>query len=946
MEASELIRRRPSGTVVVIAGVFATVALTSAPASGADTAQSIPSCDAPALHTAVDAGGTWILDSCAGQTISQTDGEPLTVDGTNVTFVYNGGAPAPVVTFTGTDTALGGATFQVRSGSLTLKNFIVEGSLRAYNADQAARGGAIYVGADGTLTLDEMSIQDSTARGIIAADGLNGTSGSPDGAAGQDAHSPAQGGGVYNAGTSLITNTTFQRDYAFGGEGGGGGNGLNGAAGASGALFSGDDGQPGENGGNGGDGGVGAPAAGGAIYNTGDLTVRGAAFFYNQAWGGNGGHGGSDGRGGYGGDGGWGPSGAEGGPGLRGGDGSPGGSGGRGGDAGTVTGSPQPGQPGSGGGVYNAGTTVIDASNFYQNLAHGGDGGGGGGGANPGHGGEGGIGGSGGKGGDNTAGQGGAGGFGAPGGNTGQPGGGGAAGTDGADAGAGRGGAVYDADGEASVVNSTFSNDLAGGGLGGYGGDAAGPDSTYTRWSGGQGGSGGAGGYGTTFGGRGGNAGNGGNGVFGTAGWPAGDGGDGGDATAAALYTVGGTHLGCSDLHGDAQGLVPGLTLLGGSRGRGEPGSLGGRPGSPGYGGGGARGGKRGMRGQHGQNGDKLGGYHPPGKSGAKGAADHPMINGAIVKLGCASTSPAAVAMYGLVGKASQTTVAVHNSGDVPLQMGGASIDGAPSGTLTASGCTTPVPVGGKCIVTVVFRAKNTSTVDATLTVADNSLTGEETVPITATGTTPATQHATTLYSGAPVTTIDEGASFTAAATLVDADTNFALAGQLVTLADKPAGASTFTPIRSVTTDASGQVAALVKPTSNTTYRWEYAGDNGLYRAVTSANQAVQVAVVVSAHATKTTVRHRKKLKIWGTLNPPESGARVVLERAKSGKWIPAHASAIIRSQPLPNGQTGIGYVIRTRATRHKGTVYYRVHRDATSRNAAGDSAPLTIAVD
>jgi hypothetical protein len=224
------------------------------------------------------------------------------------------------------------------------------------------------------------------------------------------------------------------------------------------------------------DGGSGGDAAGGAIYNLGGLTVSRSAFNNNSVVGGNGGNGTT----GYHGD-----------PGMNAGSGGNGGAGGN----------------GKGGAIYNAGSARVINSTFATDSGGGGNGGAGGEGgisfAGPGNGGGGGYGGAGGTG----------------------------------------VGALYNV-GYIQIINSTFTC----GGSGGSGGTAGNGGVEYPSpgYGGGRGGNGGAGGTGvgglfnlgsaeiinSTFacggsGRSGGTAGNGGSGNFGGSGGAGGNGGSG-----------------------------------------------------------------------------------------------------------------------------------------------------------------------------------------------------------------------------------------------------------------------------------------------------------------------------------------------------------------------------------------------------------------------------------
>jgi len=234
-----------------------------------------------------------------------------------------------------------------------------------------------------------------------SADGGDGEGGGSGGIIGSSAvNAPAvQGGAISNAGTVTLNGDQFQGDFLIGGFGGQGGTGGGGGAGGKGGeggkgveascptkeggstKYRENPGDGGD-GGAGGSGGVGTPAGnggeahGGAVYNTGTLTVQRTSFDHDLVEGGNGGNGGPGGSGGSGGNGGFGK---EGGEGNAGGIGEPG----------AAAGS---GSNGQGGAIYNAGGTLsIEGSSFEENEAHGGESGAGGQGGAGGKGGSGGL---------------------------------------------------------------------------------------------------------------------------------------------------------------------------------------------------------------------------------------------------------------------------------------------------------------------------------------------------------------------------------------------------------------------------------------------------------------------------------------------------------------------------------------------------------------------------
>jgi len=326
-------------------------------------------------------------------------------------------------------------------------------------------GGGIF--NEGTLMLMRCVVSNNDAIGSDGGNGSNGMPGTagPPGAAGAmgtpgdigDVGGGAQGGGIFNASTGMLTlvETTLSYNRALGGNGGNGGFGGIGGVGGPSSGPAGGDGGLGGRGGNGGNGGDGE---GGGLYNAGTLTLIDSTLSDNMAVGGSGGGGGVGGSGGVGG-----PS-----TGI--------GNGGRGG-LGGASGSGGFGGGGIGGGFHDAGTSTLIGSTLSGNRTTGGNGGGGG------------PGGNGSVGGSSLAGTGGEGGVGGPGGN-------------GGTGGVSLGGGIQET-GALAATNGTLAGNVNARADGGYGG------------AGGNGGNGGSGSIANGYGGDGGSGGNGGDGAIG-----------------------------------------------------------------------------------------------------------------------------------------------------------------------------------------------------------------------------------------------------------------------------------------------------------------------------------------------------------------------------------------------------------------------------------------------
>ncbi len=248
------------------------------------------------------------------------------------------------------------------------------GNAGSGQAGQFGKGGGLYNA--GRLEAHRVSFTNNQANGgqggtggkgggggsaLIGDNGLvicaagNGGHGGLGGSGGE-----GQGGGLYNAGSALITNSQFSINLAAGGPAGAGGSG---GSGGSYSLYSVASGY----GGLGGHGGAGGSATGGGIYNEGGLTGIMLTVQANQTAGGLGGSGGPGGNGGA--------------------TGSQGGAGGDGGlgaglfssgslwlDASLLTGN----QAGAGGHGGQGGSSVTRTQNGIVSIFNGGDGGAGG----------------------------------------------------------------------------------------------------------------------------------------------------------------------------------------------------------------------------------------------------------------------------------------------------------------------------------------------------------------------------------------------------------------------------------------------------------------------------------------------------------------------------------------------------------------------------------------
>jgi hypothetical protein len=226
----------------------------------------------------------------------------LAVGGT-VLLQFNGSVTASTPLVISQDTVLDATGFSVTiSGGNTSQIFNVASNAHFTVINLTLIGGN-SIGKAGT----------AGTTGSSGTTGNNGGNGNPGG--------NGLGGALFNAGFTTMEDCIVSNDIVTGGEGGPGGNGGNGSNGK---------------GGNGGSGGSGGNAYGGAIYNTGGLTLTNCEIANNTATGGGGGNGGTNGSG-----------------------------------TGTTSypGSGGAGAMGAGAGLYNLGTATLVNCTFSQNNA-------------------------------------------------------------------------------------------------------------------------------------------------------------------------------------------------------------------------------------------------------------------------------------------------------------------------------------------------------------------------------------------------------------------------------------------------------------------------------------------------------------------------------------------------------------------------------------------------
>jgi len=134
--------------------------------------------------------------------------------------------------------------------------------------------------------------------------------------------------------------------------------------------------------------------------------------------------------------------------------------------------------------------------------------------------------------------------------------------------------------------------------------------------------------------------------------------------------------------------------------------------------------------------------------------------------------------------------------------------------------------------------------------------------------------------SSAPALTLVASPDTVTSGTATTLTARLGIAGAAVQLSRRRAGASGFTPIEALVTDAAGAVKYRVLPRVTTTYRVDYAGD-----APASAEIAVTVRPLVRLWVNDAAYRG-ERVRLSVKVGPAHPGAIVSIEMWKSGTWV------------------------------------------------------------
>ncbi|MBV9487784.1 MAG: fibronectin type III domain-containing protein [Frankiaceae bacterium] len=205
--------------------------------------------------------------------------------------------------------------------------------------------------------------------------------------------------------------------------------------------------------------------------------------------------------------------------------------------------------------------------------------------------------------------------------------------------------------------------------------------------------------------------------------------------------------------------------------------------------------------------------------------------------------------------------------------------------------------------------------------------------PVTPTSGTGPTE--TTVFATGTRSEMPYGADVDLIAVLQEAATSTAIEGASVQLMKRERSSDPWVAFGApVITNAAGIASVRDTPPHNSQYEWVYTGDSD-HAAATSSVVSEGVRQLVSAKAKDRTVRKGKKVVVKGKVLPAGDGG-VQLQVKRHGDWNDVHKPAALSA----NG----GYVIKFKAGK-KGKHTYRVHRDATADNTAGNSKAVHVKV-
>jgi hypothetical protein len=128
------------------------------------------------------------------------------------------------------------------------------------------------------------------------------------------------------------------------------------------------------------------------------------------------------------------------------------------------------------------------------------------------------------------------------------------------------------------------------------------------------------------------------------------------------------------------------------------------------------------------------------------------------------------------------------------------------------------------------------------------------------------------------------GGSVTLSSTFTRIDSGAKLTGVPVYLYKRAKNVTAWTAVGPFTTNTSGAVSSVQKPTVSTYYTWGYNGSAGLL-GTRSASYLVQVKPTMSAYLSPASIKLGASSVFYGYLNPPHAGTTVYLQRYTGTAW-------------------------------------------------------------
>lgn len=165
--------------------------------------------------------------------------------------------------------------------------------------------------------------------------------------------------------------------------------------------------------------------------------------------------------------------------------------------------------------------------------------------------------------------------------------------------------------------------------------------------------------------------------------------------------------------------------------------------------------------------------------------------------------------------------------------------------------------------------------------------------------------------------------------------TSLGLGPELVSLYRRPVGTMAWTFIRSAVTNAHGDVAFSVAPTSAQQYELRHAAD-GATAASASGVDTVSLRYAVAAGLAKSRVAPRASDLLSVAVNPNAVGAPVVLQGEVNGMWLTMASKKLSSTSRITFTLT---------APTKAGVYHYRVLKGASSAYIAATSPTLILNV-